>query len=313
MLRTAHGPATIEGYDALVLRSDSADLEAAFVPRAGNVLASLRDAGEELVGRRGGVARYARGATTMGVPLLHPWANRLGGDDYAVAGRRVVLGDLPRLERDERGLPIHGVAGGVPWWDVERRGAGELRAVLEFGAHPELLAAFPFPHRLTVDAALRGRTLTLCTTLEPTGPVAVPVAFGFHPFLRLPGIARRHWFAELPALRRLELDPRGLPTGHSAPQAAWRAALGAHTFDDAFAGVRPGTTFTVSGAGRRIEVALGEGFPYAQVYAPADDDVICFEPMTAPTDALRSGEGLTVCAPGDAHTATFSITVDRDI
>src|SRR3954447_3971261 len=279
MLRTAPAPATIEGYDALVLRSDSADLEAAFVPRAGNVMASLRDAGEELLGRRGGVARYARGATTMGVPLLHPWANRLAGDDYAIAGRHVVLGDLPRLERDERGLPIHGVSGGVPWWDVVRRGPGELRAVLDFGAHDELLAAFPFPHRLTVEATLRGGRLRVSTTLEPTGPLAVPVAFGFHPFLRLPGVARPDWFVELPALHGLELDPRGLPTGRGAPQAAWRGALGARTFDDAFAGARPGTAFAVSGAGRRIEIAFGEGFPYAQVYAPADDDVICFEPM----------------------------------
>jgi aldose 1-epimerase len=311
MLDTAPAPTSIEGYDAIVLRSESADLEAAFVPRAGNVMASLTDAGQELLGRRDGVARYARGATTMGVPLLHPWANRLGADAYAVAGRRVVLGDLPRLQRDEHGLPIHGVAGGLPWWDVEHVDAGHLRAELEFGAHDELLAAFPFPHRLTVDATLRGRRLTIATVLEPTGSVAVPVAFGFHPYLRVPGVRRRHWFAELPALRRLELDGRGLPTGRGTPQRSWRGVLGARTFDDAFAGVRPGTAFAVAGAGRRIEVTLDEGYPCAQVFAPPDDDVICFEPMTAPTDALRTGDGLALCAPGDAYTATFSITVDR--
>ena len=41
--------------------------------------------------------------------------------------------------------------------------------------------------------------------------------------------------------------------------------------------------------GRQIEVSFGQGFPYAQVYAPDDDDVIAFEPMTAPTNALVSG------------------------
>jgi aldose 1-epimerase len=47
---------------------------------------------------------------TMGIPLLHPWANRLGGFRYRVAGKDVVL---PRGENliplDGAGLPIHGV------------------------------------------------------------------------------------------------------------------------------------------------------------------------------------------------------------
>ena len=49
----------------------------------------------------------------------------------------------------------------------------------------------------------------------------------------------------------------------------------------------------------------------AQVLAPATDDVICFEPMTAPTNALHSGDRLSLVAPGERYTATFSITVER--
>jgi aldose 1-epimerase len=312
MLLNADAP-TIEGYDALVLRSPDGRLEAAFVPRAGNVLASLRHDGEEVLGQRDGVARYAQGGTTMGVPLLHPWANRLAGDRYAVAARRVMLRDSRWLGRDERGLPIHGVAGGIPWWDVARLDAGRLRAELDFGAHDELLGAFPFPHRLTVDAYVNDGMLTLRTTLEPSGPVAVPVAFGFHPYLRLPGVPRRRWRVALPALRRLELDARGLPTGRSSPQAAWSGALGDRVLDDAFAAARPGSAFGLAGGGRSITVRFGEGYAFAQLYAPADDDVVCFEPMTAPTNALITGDGLTVVGPGDAYRAAFSITVDRDV
>jgi aldose 1-epimerase len=299
---------TIEGYETLVLRSAEARLEAAFVPRAGNVLASLRDGGEELLGQRGGVAQYAGGMTTMGVPLLHPWANRLAGDSYVAAGRRVTLGGLA-VQRDEHGLPIHGVANGIPWWDVRRLDAGALRASLAFGARPELLAAFPFPHRLTVDAALTGRTLALRTTLQPTGALAVPIAFGFHPYLRLPGVPRRDWHVELPALERLELDDRGLPTGRSEPVGAWAGLLGDRVFDHAYRSAGPGTTFAVSGGGRRIELRFDDGFPLAQVFAPADDDVICFEPMTAPTNALITGDGLTLVGPTDVYSAAFSITV----
>jgi galactose mutarotase-like enzyme len=45
------------------------------------------------------------------------------------------------------------------------------------------------------------------------------------------------------------------------------------------------------------------------VFSPRGRAFICFEPMTAPTNALRSGAGLRHVAPGDAFTATFSIAV----
>ena len=67
----------------------------------------------------------------------------------------------------------------------------------------------------------------------------------------------------------------------------------------------------VAGGGRRVTMRLEEGYPVAQVFAPAADDVICFEPMTAPTNALSSGDRLALVAPGERYTATFSITVTR--
>jgi galactose mutarotase-like enzyme len=46
------------------------------------------------------------------------------------------------------------------------------------------------------------------------------------------------------------------------------------------------------------------------VYAPAGQEFICFEPMTAPTDALaRGGRDLPRVEPGSEFTARFSIAV----
>ena len=56
-------------------------------------------------------------------------------------------------------------------------------------------------------------------------------------------------------------------------------------------------------------MSFGQGYPYAQVYAPDDDDVIAFEPMTAPTNTLVSGQDLKLLQPGDSYEATFSIKV----
>jgi len=66
----------------------------------------------------------------------------------------------------------------------------------------------------------------------------------------------------------------------------------------------------LEGGSRRIELALLSGYPYTQVYAPADDDVIALEPMTAPTDALiAGGSELPLVPPGQSFRAEFSITV----
>jgi aldose 1-epimerase len=301
-------------FDAIDLRSASADLTAAVVPGAGMVVASLRDRGRELLGQRGGVHRYVEEGATMGIPLLHPWANRLAADSFVLDGVDVRLPDAgEHLHREEHGLPIHGLLAGSPDWVVMPgdggAGATSVAAELDFGAHPELMAAFPFAHRIRLDVALTGRTLTVRATLTATGERPVPAAFGFHPYLRLPGIPRELWRVELPAMRHLEIDGRGIPTGGGSPAPAEAGALGDRTFDDGYSGVAPGTEFVLAGGRRRITVRFDEGYRFAQVFAPAEDDVVCFEPMVAPTNALVSGDDLTVVPPGGRHTAAFSITV----
>jgi hypothetical protein len=55
-------------------------------------------------------------------------------------------------------------------------------------------------------------------------------------------------------------------------------------------------------------VRFEQGYPAAQVFAPAGETVICFEPMAAPTDALRRG-GYRSAQPGGPSTTVFSIKV----
>jgi aldose 1-epimerase len=45
------------------------------------------------------------------------------------------------------------------------------------------------------------------------------------------------------------------------------------------------------------------------VFAPAGGRVICFEPMTAPANALRSATGLALLEPGERYRAAFSVLV----
>jgi aldose 1-epimerase len=313
------GERTIDGFRVVTLAcQDPEPLEVAFVPDAGMVACSLRHRGEELLGQRGGLRNYVREHSTMGVPLLYPWANRLGSKEFTAAGREIDLRstDLP-LSFDDAGLPIHGLLAGADGWSVEDHSStdagGVLEARFDFGADARLLKAFPFPHQVSLRVTLSGAALTIRTTVHADQAVAVPVSFGFHPYLTLPGVERSDWWVEVPVTEHLELDDRMLPTGERRPATVASGPLGSRTFDDGYLAPVGEEPFVLSGGGRRVELRIGEGYPFAQVFAPADDDVLAYEPMTAPTDALvRGGPQLPLVEPGGSFTASFSVTVTDD-
>src|SRR5207253_4157485 len=100
------------------------------------------------------------------------------------AGRTVSLErSSPLLQLDEHGLPIHGLLTASPHWMLEQVRADEraaaLTATFDFASHADLLAAFPFPHRLQMDVRLTGTELSLTTTVTP-GDVDVPLSLGYH-------------------------------------------------------------------------------------------------------------------------------------
>jgi aldose 1-epimerase len=61
---------------------------------------------------------------------------------------------------------------------------------------------------------------------------------------------------------------------------------------------------------RTVAVEMEDGYPFAQVYSPAAAPFGCLEPMTAPTNALVTGDCPMIGA-GDQFTARFAITMTR--
>lgn len=291
--------------DCITLQDASSALTATFVPGAGMIGTSLADDGVEFLGQRRGLDAYVTDGKTMGIPILYPWANRLGGTDYRVGAVTVDLTAAARVRTDPHGAPMHGVLAAYSGWRVSEHTAHSLTATIDFNT-PELLAAFPFPHVLTQRITLAARTLTIATTVDP-GAGPVPLCFGYHPYFTIPGVPRDEWELSTPTMRHLSVDDRGLPTGAHDPWAAGTAPLGARVLDDGFDEVPEGSVFALSGGGRRIEVTFERGYPAAQLFAPAGDALVAIEPMTAPTDALRRG-GYRVAAD-EPVTAQFSVRI----
>ena len=169
---------------------------ATFLPTVGMTGVSLRVRGREHLALPGGVD-HLRAGGTGGLPLLAPWANRLASRRYRVGRTAVDLTGLP-VGTDDNGLPIHGLLVGAPGWRVDgydvRGSSARLRASIDVDA-----PAFPFPHRIEILVTARDGELDVRTTVIPTGRRRVPIAFGWHPYLRLPGTPRRQWRLRMPA------------------------------------------------------------------------------------------------------------------
>jgi aldose 1-epimerase len=246
-----------------------------------SVTSVLHRGAELLVGPSALPVPYRVHARAAGLTLLHPWANRLHGDRFVVPGAHVevAVGEGPEVARDPSGAAIHGLA--VPGtFTAVREGAGAAVARGAWTSHP----AFPFAHRIEVRVAVRDDGIDVVTSLHASDGAAVPVCFGWHPYFALPGGERAEWVLSAP----------GLPA----------APLGERTLDDAC----PGGTMAVSGGGRTVTVVPDRvRGPVGQLFAPGDRDVVSLEPMTAPTDALRTGSGLRWVQPGGTFSAAFAI------
>ena len=178
----------------------------------------------------------------------------------------------PGLCRDSAGHAIHGLPGA---WRMEGG-----TAVMRHEGGP----VFPFPHEVRVRFTLSPRRLAVETTVRAIGDGPVPIAFGWHPYMRVPGARREEWMLAMP--------------GERAP-------LGTRVFDDAFEPLPPHAALGIGD----VRVVFDEGYPVAQVFAPATCDVVSLEPMTAPTNALVTGDGLRLIGPGETFTARFSVEV----
>ena len=284
------------------------ELEAVFLPGRGMLGVSLRYRGEELLRRLENLDQAAEKGSTAGIPLLYPWANRLAGARYRAAGREVSFDSAsPLVHGDEHGLPIHGVKWALLNWNVISAQTDQLVARLDW-TREELLAVFPFRHEVEMTAALRPAELRIETKVKADD--AVPISFGFHPYFGIGGVPRAEWRLELPAMRRMVVDNRGIPTGEEEPFARFDGLLGEAEFDAGFRVMEDRPKFVLSGAGRRITVEFLENFPYAQVFAPKGKEFVALESMTAPTNALVSGQGLLVVEGGREFGATFRIGIE---
>ena len=107
----------------------SGDLSAVFAPDVGMVGCSLRHRGEELLGQRGGLAKYRESGSSFGIPSFIRGPTGSTGRSTRLAFVSI------RTASRSTGLTAS------PHWEMLASSGQRLAATLDFAAHEELLTA----------------------------------------------------------------------------------------------------------------------------------------------------------------------------
>jgi aldose 1-epimerase len=269
----------------------------------------------------GGVREYEYGGRTVldpypldaicdgahGAPLI-PWPNRLADGRYSFDGSDHQVA----LTEPTKHNAIHGFLRWRPWRAVEHEAD---RVVMGTRLYP--LAGYPFALELRIDYRLTDDGLSVATSATNIGERACPYAAGQHPYLSPGEGLIDECTLELTAATRVLTDPeRQLPAG-TEPVAGtafdFRAPvrLGElrvdHAFTDLIRDERGRAAARLSAPdGRTAELWVDESYSLLQIYS---GDTLApqrarrglgVEPMTAPPNALQSGDGVIRIEPGES-------------
>lgn len=291
-----------------MVQIQSGKIKSEFLPEQGMLGASLQYAGIEILRRIEDINASARRGSTAGIPPLYPWANRLSQFEFETASKKVLLDkSSPLIHLDERGLPLHGIPWSTLKWNPKNVEKDRITAELNWNS-PDLLEIFPFVHHVMMTGIAQTDGLNIETTV--TANSKMPISFGYHPYFGIPNLERSKWKLNLPAMKKLLLNQQRIPTGKFEQFAGFNDELGANQFDDGFELLNPRAEFSIEGSGWMIAVQLLSGYTHVQIFAPRDKEFIALEPMTAPTNALISGQNLRILEAGESISASFRIVIE---
>ncbi|MFO0756826.1 MAG: galactose mutarotase [Byssovorax sp.] len=272
----------------LTLIDDAADSRATLAPSRGGMVIAWQVRGRDLLYLDRSTFDDRTKNVRGGIPVLFPSPGKLAGDAYSFQGTRGSLGQ-------------HGFARNLPW-DLAATSTGEAAsATLTLGPTDATRAAYPWDFRLEYTYSLRGPALDIAMVIENHGTSPMPFGAGFHPYFAVPRADKTR--AQIPTRATRAFDNRSKQevafTGFdfSAPE------VDLHLRDHGGSVASLGLP--------EVEIAL-TGSPELDrwvVWSLHDKDFICVEPWSCPGDALNTGEGLMLLAPGARQ--SLSLRLER--
>jgi aldose 1-epimerase len=290
----------INGVPVIRLIDAKRGMEASILPSIGNMAYELKVHGENvLYFPQMSLSDFQKRPTQCGIPFLAPWANRLDESAFWANGKKYAFNmGLKNISADGRGLPMHGLLANAVWQVTDIGADGKSAYVtgkFEFWKQPDLMAQWPFAHEYEMTYRLADGALEVKTTVKNLSAEAMPVVVGFHPYYRIPDVARDEWALRMPEAKAVLVDKRLIPTGEFKPNDLPNPLpLKARTLDDGFTDLSRNASnqavFSIESGDKKIELLFGGRFTTAVIWEPASFpgrsfDFICVEPMAGTTNA----------------------------
>ncbi len=273
------------------------------------------------VGSRPVLDGYAEGEVCDGGrgQALLPWPNRVGDGRYVWDGTERQLA----ITEPEAGNAIHGLVRWSSWSPGE---ADTDQLTMRHRLFPQ--QGWDWILDLSLAYRLADSGLTVTVTTVNRSERACPWGAGFHPYLAAFGGVVDDTVLRVPAATWYRADDRGLPTGRSPVEGSAHdfrdgRRVGAQVLDTCFAELdrdAEGRAVVSLAAGEgdpRTRLWMDAAFTYVMVFSgdtladPARRRrSLAVEPMTAPPDMLRTGEGRRVLEPGERFEASWGIVAD---
>jgi aldose 1-epimerase len=247
---------------------------------------------------------------------LMPWPNRVQDGKWTWQGADLQLA----VTEPEQNNAIHGLVRWMPWAAVDQTPSSvTMRCIL----HPQ--PGYPWTIEIDNAWSVSDTGLAVMTTLVNHSATDAPVAIGFHPYITVGGDAINTALLTVPAKTRLLNGYQQIPIGR-APVANtpydFRTSYPLedleidHTYTDLIRDADGLCRLRLEDAdsGTAVTVWVDASYPYLEVFTgdalpdPARRrQGLGVEPMSAPPNALVSGEGLMVLAPGQAWQGNWGI------
>lgn len=262
-----------------------------------------------------GYAEDAQCDAARGQSLI-PWPNRVQDGKWTWQGRDLQL-DLTEPGQHNA---IHGLCRWLSWSLVDRTDSS-----VTLSCHVAPQQGYPWWLEISNHWALDDAGLSVTTSVTNRSDTDAPVAVGFHPYLTTGAATIDDCLLTLPADTRIVTGEQQIPTGTEPVEGTafdFRVAkpLGDLAVDFAFADLHRDPDGLVRlqladpGSGVSVTVWADASYPYLEVFtgdalpAARRRAGLGVEPMSAPPNALATGESLAVLAPGETWRGSWGVS-----
>ena len=245
--------------------------------------------------------------------VLVPWPNRVRDARWTYDDRVLQLD----ITEPDRGNALHGL---LQFTEHEVRERTDASVTLRAAVAPQ--HGWPFQLDSWVRFELLPDGIDVTHGVLNNGEVPAPYATGTHPFLRVGDVPVGELSFTAPAASYFAVDERLNPTGELSVEGTpfdlrSPRLVSDLELDTAYGGLN--TTDRVSAVlaardGSTVSVLQDDDWEYLQVFTttiyPGPDGpkrAIAVEPMTAPPDALNSGQGLRWLEPGELWEGSWGL------